>query len=99
MIHVVVIDLRSSKSQFIVTPPDNSGGAPLNARTTSQFLQERELQIAINGDGFYHGGRAALWISIRTLATLSHSVDILPRAVKSMCAAMRWILHKNRHSI
>ncbi|MCJ7431899.1 MAG: phosphodiester glycosidase family protein [Anaerolineales bacterium] len=53
MVHVIVIDLRVGKVQFIVTPPDNSKGAPLNARTTSQFLAERGLQIAINGDGFY----------------------------------------------
>jgi hypothetical protein len=53
MVHVIITDLRVGKIQFIVTPPDNSEGAPLNARTTSQFLQERGLQIAINGDGFY----------------------------------------------
>jgi len=53
MIHVIVIDLRVKGIQFIVTPPDNADGAPLNARTTSQFLGERGLQIAINGDGFY----------------------------------------------
>jgi hypothetical protein len=53
MIHVIVIDLHVKGTQFIVTPPDNADGAPLNARTTSQFLVERGLQIAINGDGFY----------------------------------------------
>jgi len=53
MVHVIVIDLRKRGTQFIVTPPDNSEGGPLNARTTSQFLDERDLQIAINGDGFY----------------------------------------------
>lgn len=53
MVHVIVIDLRVKGTQFIVTPPDNPAGAPLNARTTSQFLAERGLQIAINGDGFY----------------------------------------------
>jgi hypothetical protein len=53
MVHVIVIDLRVGGTQFIVTPPDNSAGVPLNARTTSQFLGERGLQIAINGDGFY----------------------------------------------
>jgi len=53
IVHVIVIDLRVKGIQFIVTPPDNLEGAPLNARTTSQFLAKRGVQIAINGDGFY----------------------------------------------
>ncbi|GAB4504948.1 MAG: hypothetical protein Fur0043_19430 [Anaerolineales bacterium] len=51
--HVVVVDLKAGGVKLLVTPPDHSGGAPLNARTTSQFLDEFDLQIAINGDGFY----------------------------------------------
>ena len=52
--HILVIDMRKKGVSFLVTPPDNSGGEPpLDARTTSQFLKEYELQIAVNGDGFY----------------------------------------------
>ena len=50
--HVLVIDTRTKGIGLFVTPPDNSEGAPLNARTTSQFLQEFGVQIAVNGDGF-----------------------------------------------
>lgn len=51
--HVLVVDTKSKGFRLLVTPPDNSEGPPLNARTTTQFLQEFGLQIAINGDGFY----------------------------------------------
>jgi len=50
--HVLVIDTRTKGIYFFVTPPDHSDGQPLDARTTSQFMQEFEAQIAVNGDGF-----------------------------------------------
>lgn len=50
--HVITIDTKNSNSSFLVTPPDSEGSTPLNARTTSQFLDEFGVQIAINGDGF-----------------------------------------------
>lgn len=50
--HILVIDTKNTKGlQFLVTPPDKSGTVP--ARTTSQFLEEFGVQIAINGDGFF----------------------------------------------
>jgi hypothetical protein len=53
--HVLVIDKKDRKPQFIVTPPDDDvqGDGVLKARTTSQFLAEFGVQIAINGDGFF----------------------------------------------
>jgi hypothetical protein len=50
--HVIVIDRSTASVGFLVTPPDSDGSTPLNARTTSQFLDEFDVQIAINGDGF-----------------------------------------------
>jgi hypothetical protein len=50
--HVISIDTRSRGIRFLITPPDSKDGQPLRARTTSQFLDEFNLQIAINGDGF-----------------------------------------------
>jgi len=50
--HVIVIDKNIKGIDFLVTPADSKGDMPLNARTTSQFLDEFNLQIAINGDGF-----------------------------------------------
>jgi len=50
--HVLIIDTKTEGLHFLVTPPDSKGAMPLNARTTSQFLDEFGVQIAINGDGF-----------------------------------------------
>ena len=50
--HVLVIDTKTKGIEFLVTPPDSDGENPLQARTTSQFLDEYGLQIAVNGDGF-----------------------------------------------
>ena len=51
--HVLVIDKKDRKLQFLVTPPDEVEGGPLKARTTTQFLEDFDVQIAINGDGFF----------------------------------------------
>ena len=50
--HVLVIDTKTNGIEFLVTPPDSDGENPLRARTTSQFLDEFGVQIAVNGDGF-----------------------------------------------
>lgn len=51
--HVLVIDARNTKPQFLITPRDEIEDGVLKARTTSQFLAEYGVQIAINGDGFF----------------------------------------------
>ncbi len=51
--HVLIIDTRAKGLQFLVTPPDNAEGNPLDARTTSQFLEEFGLAVAVNADGFH----------------------------------------------
>jgi hypothetical protein len=50
--HVLTIDTKTKGIEFFVTPPDSNGETPLKARTTSQFLEEFGLQLAINGGGF-----------------------------------------------
>jgi hypothetical protein len=50
--HVLTIDTKAKGINFLVTPPDSEGETPLNARTTSQYLDEFGLQIAVNGDNF-----------------------------------------------
>src|SRR6185436_18357982 len=50
--HILIIDTKVEGIKFLITPPDSDGDHPLNARTTSQFLEEFGVQIAINGDGF-----------------------------------------------
>jgi hypothetical protein len=52
VIHIVSIDLRTEGISAFVTPGDPDRALPLDARTTSQFLDEFSVQIAINGDGF-----------------------------------------------
>lgn len=51
--HVLKIDTKDKGFRMLITPPDNKDGPPLNARTTTQFLDEFGMQIAINGDGFH----------------------------------------------
>ena len=52
VVHIVTIDLRQKGLSFLVTPGDPEAELPLKARTTSRFLDEFGLQLAINGDGF-----------------------------------------------
>ena len=52
--HILVLDLRTTGLRFLVTPPLRTTLPPLCTRTTSGFLQDYDLQIAINGDGFYY---------------------------------------------
>jgi hypothetical protein len=45
--------MRTNGLRFLVTPPDEKASeTPLRARTTSQFLEEFDVEIAINGDAF-----------------------------------------------
>jgi len=62
MIHVVEIDLEAHGGGFLVTPGDSTKGLEAAARTTSAFLEEFDVQIAING-GFSRPFRAGrfLW--------------------------------------
>lgn len=54
VIHIISIPLRSPNISFLVTPPDDkTAKRPLKARTTSQFLKEFKVQIAMNGDNYY----------------------------------------------
>jgi len=52
VIHLVQVDLRAEGISLLVTPGDPTADLPLFARTTSQFLEEFNLQLAVNGDGF-----------------------------------------------
>ncbi|MBN8637322.1 MAG: phosphodiester glycosidase family protein [Anaerolineae bacterium] len=50
VIHIVTIDLTTPGLEFLVTP--GTPGEDLPARTVSEFLDEYDLQLAING-GFF----------------------------------------------
>lgn len=60
--HIVTVRLDAPGVSFLVTPPDDQfADLPLRARTTSQFLDEYGLQVAINGDGFSPWFSNSLW--------------------------------------
>lgn len=50
IVHRVTVDLQAAGLGFVVTPGD--AGAAYRARTTSEFLTEFGVQVAINGDFF-----------------------------------------------
>ena len=52
VIHVVIADLREPDLQLLVTPGEAGAERSLQARTTSDFLEEFDVQVAVNGDGF-----------------------------------------------
>lgn len=52
VIHVVTIDLKAGGIKSLVTAGDPDQARPLSAKTTSQFLADSGMQIAINGDAF-----------------------------------------------
>ena len=52
VVHIITIDLKAPGISFLVTPGDLNGDLSLKARTTSKFLDNHDLQIAVNGGSF-----------------------------------------------
>ncbi|MCP4399174.1 MAG: phosphodiester glycosidase family protein [bacterium] len=52
VVHIVKVDLKTPGLKFLVTPSPPPGGRPLPARTTSQFVEEFDAQLAINASFF-----------------------------------------------
>ncbi len=52
IVHTIRIDLNAPGIHFIVSPQEPTGNFVLPARTTSHFLQEFGLQVALNADFF-----------------------------------------------
>src|SRR5262249_16947612 len=50
VIDVVSIDLNAPGIHFLVTPGQPTNGYQLPSRTTSQFLYQFHVQLAVNGD-------------------------------------------------
>ncbi len=69
VIHTVVVDLRVQGIRTLVTPGDPEVERSLKARTTSEFLQDYNVQVAINGSGF------TPWYSNSLLDYYPHSGD------------------------
>jgi len=51
-VHIVTIDLKAEGVRAFVTPGETTAGVEFSTRTTSEFVTEFGVQIAING-GFY----------------------------------------------
>ncbi len=80
ILHVIRVNLRSDRIRVQVTPGDPQSELPLKARTTSEYLQEFDLQVAINGDGF------TPWFSRTILNYYPHPgdpVDVIGQAVSN----------------
>jgi hypothetical protein len=69
VIHVVTIDLKTGGLKTLVTPGDPDNSKPLAAQTTSEFLQEYGVQLAINGDAFHP------WRDLGPLGYFPHEGD------------------------
>jgi hypothetical protein len=53
--HVIEIDTRLTDAlRFLVTPPLRNEVPQLCTRTVSQFLNDHDMQIAVNGDAFIY---------------------------------------------
>jgi hypothetical protein len=66
MIHIVSIDLTSPGVKLLVTPGTSAPEktkvpTEINARTTSEFLKEFKLQLAINASFFYPFREVTPW--------------------------------------
>lgn len=71
VIHIVKVSLQAEGVHTIVTPGDKGADRTLTARTTSEFLNEFNVQVAINGDGFDP------WYSRGPLDYYPHSGDLV----------------------
>jgi len=69
VIHIITITLREKGISFLVTPGNPEDELPVEARTTSKFLDDFNLQLAVNGDGF------TPWYSNNLLDYYPHSGD------------------------
>jgi hypothetical protein len=52
VVHIVTVDLTAPGLHFLVTPGDPESELSLQARRTSQFVDEFGLLVAVNGDGY-----------------------------------------------
>jgi hypothetical protein len=53
IIHLIRVDLTKPNIRFLVTPGEVHDNGEIGARTTSQFLTEFKLQLAVNANFFY----------------------------------------------
>jgi hypothetical protein len=86
VIHAITIDMRGNGVRVLVTPADEKESQhPLKARTTSQFLKEFGVQVAVNGDGF------SPWWSNNLMDYYPHVGDpVQPRGTTASRGKVYW---------
>ncbi len=86
VIHEIAVDMKAGGMRVLVTPPDEKDSQQtLRARTTSQFLQEFGVQVAINGDGF------SPWWSNTPVDYYPHGGDpVAPRGTTASRGKVYW---------
>src|SRR5512143_3315125 len=89
MIHVITVDMKAGGMRVLVTPADDrSGEYPLRARTTTQFLREFDMQLAMHGDGF------SPWWSRSVADYYPHVGDpVQPRGNSASRGKVYWTSH------
>jgi hypothetical protein len=78
VVHVIRVNLGADGIDVLVTPGNPDEELPLAASTTSNFLKQHQLQVAINGDGFEP------WYSRTILNYYPHNgdpVDVIGQAI------------------
>ena len=90
MIHLITVDMKAGGMRVLVTPPDEKDSErPLHARTTSEFLQDFGVQVAINGDGF------SPWWSNTLMDYYPHEGDpVAPRGTAASAGKLYWTSHE-----
>ncbi len=88
VIHIVTIKLKTVGIDTLVTPGDLEQDHPVAAQTTSEFLENHNLQLAINGGGFDP------WYSLGLLGYYPHSGD---RVTPSGLTASRGTIYTEPH--
>jgi hypothetical protein len=69
VIHTIIVDLQAEGIRLLITPGDSDAELPLNGLTTSDFLKNFDLQIAINGSPFEP------WSTLSKLSYYPHKGD------------------------
>lgn len=78
VVHVIRVKLGEAGVGVHVTPGDPDQELPLNARRTSDYLQEFGVQVAINGDGFQPWNSQSLF---NYYPHVGDPVDVIGQAV------------------
>jgi hypothetical protein len=103
--HVVTVDVEAPGVGFLVTPGEPGRRRPLTGRTTSQFLSEFHVQVAINGDFFEPWSSRSPWdyyprtgdpVSVEGLA--ASRGQVYQRGARNDARSILYISAENRPS-